>query len=151
GSISIAQGNITISPLTTTLAATQTQQLTATVTNQSNSAVNWSLNPQIGTVSSAGLYTAPASIPSQQTVTVTATSQANSALTAWTTVTLSPSTPYDLNLPAMTITSGSSAFNALHNITAASGFTANGSASVVPAYWAARRCPTRESSDHRAR
>ena len=101
------------------------------MTNQSSSAVNWSINPQIGTISSTGLYTAPPTIPVQETVTVTATSQANSTLTAWAPVTLSPSTPYDLNLPNMTIMSGTTSFGALHNITATSGFTVGGSASVT--------------------
>jgi len=129
--VSIVAGNITISPTSASLTATQTQQFTATVTNQSSTALNWSINPQVGTISNTGLYTAPATVPGTETVTITATSQANSALSAWATVTLSPSIPYNLNLPNMTILSGTNLFEAMNNITATSGFTIGGSASVT--------------------
>jgi RHS repeat-associated protein len=69
---------VTLSPTTATLYASQTQQLTATVTNTSNPAVNWAISGA-GRISNTGLYTAPSSITTQQTVTVTATSQANTA------------------------------------------------------------------------
>lgn len=62
-----------------------TQQLTATVTGASNTAVTWSVNgvpsgnSATGTISSAGLYTAPKDLPSPATVTIQATSEANSS------------------------------------------------------------------------
>jgi serine protease len=66
------------------LAATGTQPFTAVVTNAgSNTAVNWQVNgiaggnAAVGTISSAGLYTAPVAIPSPATVTVTATAVAD--------------------------------------------------------------------------
>src|SRR6185437_3242927 len=63
-----------VSPATTSLSAGQSTQFAANVTGGSgNTAVTWSLNPNLGTISSSGLYTAPAAINSQQTVTVTAT------------------------------------------------------------------------------
>jgi parallel beta-helix repeat protein len=61
------------------------QQLTATVMGASNTAVTWSVNgvaggnPTAGTISSAGLYTAPQGSPNPATVTIQATSQANSS------------------------------------------------------------------------
>ena len=61
------------------------QQLTATVTGTSNTAVTWSVNgvpggnSTAGTISSAGLYTAPQDLPNPATVTIQATSQANSS------------------------------------------------------------------------
>ena len=60
-----------------------TVQLTATVTNASNAAVTWQVNgvpggaSSTGTISSTGLYTAPAAIPNPNSVTVTAVSQAS--------------------------------------------------------------------------
>jgi RHS repeat-associated protein len=82
---------LSVSPTTAMLYGGQTQQFSATVTNTSNTAVTWSISPVgTGTVDSSGLYTAPATISTQQTVTVTATSQANSAATASVAVTLSP-------------------------------------------------------------
>jgi uncharacterized protein YjdB len=77
---------ITISPQSASLISGQTQQFTSSATN-----VNWSIAPAgVGTVSSSGLYTAPASIDSQQSITITATSQANSSISASASVTLSP-------------------------------------------------------------
>jgi len=67
------------------------QQLTVTVGNTSNTAVTWSISPTGGgTISASGLYTAPASIASQQTVTLTATSVADPTKSATVTVTLLP-------------------------------------------------------------
>jgi hypothetical protein len=48
--------SVTVSPTSVTLFANGTQQFTATVTNASNTAVNWTATG--GTVSSSGLYTA---------------------------------------------------------------------------------------------
>ncbi len=63
--------------------AAQTQQFTATVVGGANPAVNWSVSPAgVGSVSNTGLYTAPASLASPQTVMVTATSAANPSLSA---------------------------------------------------------------------
>ena len=62
-----------------------TTQLTATVTNSSNVAVTWQVNgitggsAASGTISSAGLYSAPPSIPTPGTVTITAVSSAFSS------------------------------------------------------------------------
>jgi uncharacterized protein (TIGR03437 family) len=50
--------------------------------------VTWSINPQVGSISSSGLYTAPAIINATTTVTVTATSALLSTATASATVTL---------------------------------------------------------------
>jgi hypothetical protein len=67
---------VTVSPTSTSLSSSQTQQFKATVTGTSNTAVSWSLNSAVGAVSSSGLYTAPASIASAQTIYITAESTA---------------------------------------------------------------------------
>ncbi|HTZ59272.1 MAG TPA: chitobiase/beta-hexosaminidase C-terminal domain-containing protein [Acidobacteriaceae bacterium] len=87
---STGAAKVTVSPASASLSASQTQQFSAAVTGISNTAVTWSLNPAVGTISSAGLYTAPASITGAQTVTVTATSSANGTVSAHATVSLTP-------------------------------------------------------------
>lgn len=75
--------NVTVSPASATVAPQATLLLAATVTGHANTAVTWSVNgiaggnATIGTVSAAGLYTAPATIPSPSQVTVRATSVVN--------------------------------------------------------------------------
>ncbi len=89
GTKALALGTVTVTPARVTLAQSQTQAFTAAVTN-TNTAVTWSINPAVGSISAAGLYTAPASILGSQTVTVKATSVANSTKSATATVTLNP-------------------------------------------------------------
>jgi len=98
---------VSVSPATATLYGGQTQQLAATVTNASNTAVAWTIFPAgMGTVDASGLYTAPASVSSQTTVTVTATSQANTSATASATITLSPPIAVSVS-PSTTTLNGS--------------------------------------------
>jgi hypothetical protein len=74
---------VTISPSNATVAPSAQQQFTATVSGTSNISVNWNVNgaaggnSTIGTISTSGLYTAPASPPSPSTVTINAVSQAD--------------------------------------------------------------------------
>jgi Right handed beta helix region len=93
----VAVGTVVISPSsTTTLIGGGSKQFTATVKNASNSAVNWEVNgvvggsPVTGTISSSGLYAAPAIIPSLTTVTITAVSQADASQSASAQVMLDP-------------------------------------------------------------
>ena len=87
--------NVTISPTSATVATGGTQQFTATV-NTSNTAVTWQVNgvtggnATVGTISSSGLYTAPATVQSTTTVTVTAVSQADPTKSASAQVTITP-------------------------------------------------------------
>lgn len=86
---------ISISPTSATVPAGGTQQFTptVTVTGSTNNAVTWSVSgvqggdPIHGTIDANGLYTAPAS-PPKAAITVTATSQANTAFTAKAPITL---------------------------------------------------------------
>ena len=79
-------GVVTVSPSSAVLFPTQTQQFTATVDGTSTPAVTWSVNgvvggnATIGTISSTGLYTAPATVPSPPTLTVTATNTIDASL-----------------------------------------------------------------------
>lgn len=85
-----APTGIQVSPTSASLAASQGQQFSVSSTGIGGSGVSnvtWSINPQVGAISSSGMYTAPSSISSQQTVVVTASS---SGLTATANVTLTP-------------------------------------------------------------
>ena len=79
-----------LAPATVSLGPSQTQQFIATVANSANTAVAWSISPLVGTISTAGLYTAPSSISATQAVTVTGTSAADNSKTASAVVTLLP-------------------------------------------------------------
>ncbi|HXN53793.1 MAG TPA: hypothetical protein VN943_17825 [Candidatus Acidoferrum sp.] len=81
---------ITVSPASASVAVNNKQQLTATVTGTSNTAVTWSVagGASNGTITSTGLYTAPATVPNPPQVTVTATSQADSTKSTSATVTV---------------------------------------------------------------
>ena len=52
--------SVSLTPTTAALNDSQTQQFTANVNGTSNTALSWSLDPAVGTISSYGLYTAPA-------------------------------------------------------------------------------------------
>jgi hypothetical protein len=83
-STSTGSVSVTLSPTSSTVGYGSTQQFTATVSGSTNTAVTWSVSnssssssSQIGTISSSGLYTAPAATsvstePAPQMVTVTA-------------------------------------------------------------------------------
>lgn len=92
--------SISVSPVTVSLQAGQGQTFAASVSGSTNTAVNWSMSPSVGSLTSGGVYTAPASVTTQQTVVVTATSAADSTKSATATVTLTATTP----APAVGIT-----------------------------------------------
>ena len=81
--------SLSISPSTANVPSGQTQQFSASVQN-SNAGVTWEVNGTpggdpllgFGTISSSGLYTAPASVPVPPTVTVTAVLQTDSSISA---------------------------------------------------------------------
>jgi hypothetical protein len=64
---------LSVSPATVTLYSSQNQRLAATFPCPEFSGPTWSLSPSVGDIDSWGSYTAPLSITSPQTVTVTAT------------------------------------------------------------------------------
>lgn len=78
---------VMVSPSASTVPLTLTQQFAAAVTNATDTTVTWQVNgvtggnATVGTISSNGLYTAPNAVPSPNTVTVTAVSNASSSAT----------------------------------------------------------------------
>jgi hypothetical protein len=101
---------VTVTPASTSVVIGATQQLNASVVGTSNTAVTWSVQgagcsaAACGTVNGTGLYTAPSTIPSPDTVTVTATSAADSSRTGSSSLSIfsatSASTIYGLTIPA---------------------------------------------------
>jgi HYDIN/CFA65/VesB family protein len=87
--------SVSLSPTSASLQVGQSQQFSATVSGTTNTAVNWLVNGSlggnstVGTISSAGLYTAPSSVPANP-VTVTAQSASNSTSSANAAVTITP-------------------------------------------------------------
>lgn len=80
-------------PTAVTLHASESRQFSA------NGPANWSLSPAVGTINASGLYTAPATVVSTQTITVKAVSQSNTAITATSTITLEPRLSQSLTAP----------------------------------------------------
>lgn len=85
---------VSVSPTAQTLNVEETQQFAATVVGTSNGAVSWMVNdvvggdPSVGAIDTTGLYTAPATPPVPNVVTITAASAADPAQTASATVTV---------------------------------------------------------------
>jgi hypothetical protein len=73
---------LTVTPSSATVAASGTQPFTA------STGVNWSVD--VGTITAAGLYTAPSNIATPQTAIVTATSTADATLVGYAMVNLIP-------------------------------------------------------------
>jgi hypothetical protein len=94
---------VTVTPASTSLATGSTQQFNASVVGTSNTAVTWTAQgtgctgATCGTISGAGLYTAPSAIPSPADVTVTATSSADPSKTSSSSVTIVASTATNTN------------------------------------------------------
>lgn len=89
---------VEVCPATDSVQAGGTATLTATVANTTSAAVSWEVNglaggnATVGTITSAGVYSAPASMPNPATVTITAVSatDANATGSAQMTITAPP-------------------------------------------------------------
>jgi hypothetical protein len=105
GSVDVALIPISVAvlPASVTVPLNTTQQFTAKVDGTSNQAVTWSVSGTgcsgntCGTISSSGLYAAPASLPSPPTVTVSAASADDPTKIGSATVTLTTNANAKLN------------------------------------------------------
>ncbi len=90
---------VSVSPGTANIRAGSSYTFSVTVTGSSNTSVAWAVNgtaggnATVGTITSSGNYSAPASLPSPNTVTITATSAADTSKSGSSTVTLWNATP----------------------------------------------------------
>ena len=103
---------VTVSPATATVPLGGHQQFTATVANTTNTAVAWSISGSgcsgatCGTITTAGLYSAPASVPSPAQVTVKATSVADPTRSGSAVVTVSLPVAVSVSPTSATVTAG---------------------------------------------
>ena len=96
-----------VTPGNVSATAGATQQFAASLTGTSNTVVAWTVSgtgcsgTACGTISSSGLYTAPAAVPSPATVTITATSASDPSKSASATITILQ--PLSNQLPTPTV------------------------------------------------
>ncbi len=103
---------VTVAPATAMVRAGATQVFTAAVTGNANTSVTWSVNAAAGgnaatgTIDATGLYTAPANLPTPNTITVTATSAADTTKSGNGAVTLENPVPVLTSVSPTTIAPG---------------------------------------------
>jgi uncharacterized protein (DUF1800 family) len=89
-----AKITVMVTPSTPSVRAGSSQQFTASITGSSNTSVSWTVNgvaggnSTLGTIDATGMFQAPATLPSPNSVSVQATSVADATAQATTTVTL---------------------------------------------------------------
>ena len=90
----VANAVVAVAPTDSSTPTGTAVQYAAAVTGTTNTAVTWYVNgvkgggSSTGTITTAGLYTAPTAVPSPPTVVITATSQAETSQSASTTLTV---------------------------------------------------------------
>ena len=103
---------VTISPSSAQVYAGLTAKFTASVTGSSNTAVTWEAdgkvggNTSVGTITTTGLYTAPATVSSATTITITAISQADTNAKGAVTISVNPPATVAVSPAAATVASG---------------------------------------------
>ena len=100
--------HVQLTPAASTLGPSQTLQMHALVTGNSNQAVTWSQAPAVGSLSPSGLYTAPASITIPFQVQLTATSVADPTASASVAVALTAGQSLAVAVANPTVQTGSS-------------------------------------------
>jgi uncharacterized protein (DUF1800 family) len=104
---------VTVTPATAVVRAGATQTFAAAVTGNANTSVTWSVNAvaggnaTTGTIDATGLYTAPVNLPTPNTITVTATSAADTTKTGNSALTLENPVPVLTSVSPNTIAPGS--------------------------------------------
>jgi hypothetical protein len=115
GTVFVGAGSpvvVTVSPSQASVSVGQTQQFTAMVTGTNNTAVTWSVSGvgcvgnACGTISQAGLYTAPAIPPAPSSVNVIATSQADPTRSGSAVVNVTPNIVVTVSPTTAQVTTG---------------------------------------------
>ncbi len=161
GSTRLQTVTVAVTPAAAMVPAGTTQTFQATVTGSTNTSVSWQVNSvaggnsTIGTITSLGAYTAPATIPSPTGVTITAIAAANPADSGSATATIGPDVVISPNLPSI-LTFASVQFTATVTGTANTavtwqiactlGGTACGAISSTGLYVAPNSVPTKAQS-----
>jgi hypothetical protein len=104
--------SVSVAPSAVDVRAGLAQPFTATVTGSSNESVTWQVNgvtggaSVTGTISASGVYTAPAAVPSPNSVTVQAVSVANSSAAGQSAVTLLNPIPVLASVSPLSVATG---------------------------------------------
>jgi len=113
GCAQLAQAvTVTVTPSSAQVVAGGTQQFTATVTGSGNQVVTWSVSGTgcagvaCGTISGGGFYTAPVNAPNPPSVTVKATSLADSSASGTAAVQIVPPAPVKITISPTSVTLG---------------------------------------------
>jgi len=121
---------VSAQPATATVSDFRSQQVTASVTGSSTTAVTWQVNgvtggsQKFGFISSTGLFVAPSAVPTKSdnqgntittTLSVTAVSQADTTASGTSTVTIVPDNANALPVPVQLGTTGSNAHDAVNS------------------------------------
>jgi hypothetical protein len=104
---------VTLSPPNAAVAASGTVEYVAGVTGSSNTAVTWQAAcaaSSCGSITTSGLYTAPAAAPSSNVITVTATSQDDTSQSASATVAIASAVSLRTIAPASVTAGAASSF-----------------------------------------
>jgi uncharacterized protein (DUF1800 family) len=104
GLLQAQQVTISVSPTTASLRVNESRSFTATVRNTTNTAVQWTVTA--GTITTAGRFSAPATIPAGGTVTVRATSAADPTKSATAVVTIQNAVPTITSLDPAAVNTG---------------------------------------------
>ena len=127
--------NVSISPTSTIVSVGNTQQFRAVVSGAKNTAVTWSVSGSgcsgtaCGTITSAGLYTAPAGVPNPPTVSIKAAAQVNPSSSASATATILASNNSKLDGQYAFLFTGFDRSGGVYQ--AAGSFTANGQGKIT--------------------
>ncbi|MGC1383674.1 MAG: IPT/TIG domain-containing protein [Candidatus Acidiferrales bacterium] len=104
--------SVSVSPTTANVRVSGTQTFAATVTGSTNQSVTWSVNgvaggnSSVGTISAAGKYTSPATVPSSNAITVEAVAQADASATGSSAVTILNPVPSIANVAPSAFSTG---------------------------------------------
>lgn len=105
---------VSVAPATASVPLGEPQTFTASVSNATNTAITWSVNgipggnAGVGTIDASGVYTAPAILPSPATVSVKATSAADTSKTSAAAVTITGDVSVSVSPVAIAVGLGAS-------------------------------------------
>jgi hexosaminidase len=122
GGNSSSDVSVTVTPASAVMKLNTQQQFSASISGTSNASVAWNVNgapggsAAAGTITSAGLYTSPASVPAGGIVTVSAISLADVTASASASVAILPSFVTIPSAQQWTVSSGSYTFSAASRI-----------------------------------
>jgi YD repeat-containing protein len=117
-------GLLTVSPAGAVLVPNGTQQLTVLEGGSPTNDITWAANgiqggdATVGTISSGGLYTAPATVPSPPTVTVTATLLDDTTISASATIAILAPQPLAIVAPGVSVAVAAPTFSSFSSLVA---------------------------------